>query len=102
MVGIAGANNRRDRSKSFFTEDGHIRRHIGKDGWLVEVTLARSWLPTQQDARAHLERSLYLLLQRVAQITTSHWADLCLAAQRVADAQFACSLDKLALELLGN
>src|SRR2546423_14215897 len=102
VFAIACMNDRGCRPKCLLAEHRHLWRHIGHDGWGIEVAFAFERLSSQQHVRAHFDGGLYLPVQRVTQITPRHRPDLCLVIEWIAYTQFRCSFYEFALKRLGN
>ncbi len=102
MLGITRVNDRGGWPKSLFAEHRHLWCHICHDGRSIEVAFAFKRLSSQQHACAHLDGSLHLPVQRVAQITPCHRPDLCLVLEWIAYTQLRRSFYELALKCLSN
>src|SRR6266487_5078247 len=102
MLAIACMNDRGCRPKRLLAEHRHLWRHIGHDGRGIEVAFAFERFSSQQHACAHLDGSLHLPVQGVAQVITRHRSDLCLVLKWIAYTQFRRSFYEFALKRLSN
>src|SRR5258708_5631375 len=102
MFSVAGMDDGGGWPKRFFTKYWHLRRYIGHNRRLVEGAFARDRLTAKQKTRSHLNRSLYLAVQFVAQVAASHWSNLGFTLKGVADTQFCAFLHEFVLERFSN
>src|SRR6266567_89840 len=102
VLGITSVNDRGCWPKRFFAEHRHLWCHISHDGRSIKIPLAFQRLSSQQHACAHLDGSLHLPVQRVAQVAPRHRSDLCLVLEWIAYTQLRRSFYELALKCLSN